>query len=100
PPIRDLHSFPTRRSSDLASVGAAFAASDRLRFSTQVDWTDWSRVDKIVIKFREQAGLNQVYNVDFHDNFALHAGGEYKATPTLRSEEHTSELQSRGHLVC
>src|SRR5437870_8073672 len=21
-------------------------------------------------------------------------------TPTLRSEEHTSELQSRGHLVC
>src|SRR5690625_6509933 len=24
----------------------------------------------------------------------------YLATPPLRSEEHTSELQSRGHLVC
>src|SRR5690625_6175195 len=23
-----------------------------------------------------------------------------KATPMVRSEEHTSELQSRGHLVC
>src|SRR5690625_5305703 len=25
---------------------------------------------------------------------------EYGHAPTLRSEEHTSELQSRGHLVC
>src|SRR5690625_6782277 len=26
--------------------------------------------------------------------------GEYILKPDLRSEEHTSELQSRGHLVC
>src|SRR5690625_7078271 len=24
----------------------------------------------------------------------------YNASPKIRSEEHTSELQSRGHLVC
>src|SRR5690625_6617441 len=27
-------------------------------------------------------------------------GDEKKKNETLRSEEHTSELQSRGHLVC
>src|SRR5690625_6102828 len=27
-------------------------------------------------------------------------GGTKKVKPDLRSEEHTSELQSRGHLVC
>src|SRR5439155_13078458 len=27
-------------------------------------------------------------------------GEEYDILPCLRSEEHTSELQSRGHLVC
>src|SRR5690606_40316770 len=29
-----------------------------------------------------------------------HQGGEAEATPALRSEEHTSELQSRENLVC
>src|SRR5690625_6872758 len=28
------------------------------------------------------------------------AGGLYRRHPAPRSEEHTSELQSRGHLVC
>src|SRR5207253_4057698 len=28
------------------------------------------------------------------------AGSNFPPTPDLRSEEHTSELQSRGHLVC
>src|SRR6266702_8716843 len=28
------------------------------------------------------------------------SGGLARTTPRLRSEEHTSELQSRGHLVC
>src|SRR5690625_6547492 len=32
---------------------------------------------------------------DWKHSFDLH-----KMTETMRSEEHTSELQSRGHLVC
>src|SRR5690625_2069383 len=36
---------------------------------------------------------------DFNDVFAFFVNGENEATIT-RSEEHTSELQSRGHLVC
>src|SRR5207253_11404750 len=71
---RPLHSFPTRRSSDLVvhrmftlimstKPPTARAASDRARL--------WERPNTTML------------------------------TPNAaRSEEHTSELQSRGHLVC
>src|SRR5699024_12096016 len=78
PSPRDLHAFPTRRSSDLLSKsplprgriknislnrdgGFAYVAAD---------WED---------------GFLNLYEVDFTD---------------WRSEEHTSELQSRFDLVC
>src|SRR5687768_18502497 len=57
---RDLHSFPTRRSSDLTTaIAATAAAAARLAFF-----------------------------------------GLVHAERAARSEEHTSELQSRLHLVC
>src|SRR5207253_8538141 len=63
PPHRALHSFPTRRSSDL---------------STCLD------IHAQVIKSRR--------NIAYF---------ERAVDPVVhRSEEHTSELQSRGHLVC
>src|SRR5437870_9419265 len=54
---RDLHSFPTRRSSDLGSQSGPPCIASGTRPSTV-------------------------------------------APTVIRSEEHTSELQSRGHLVC
>src|SRR5437870_8279212 len=30
----------------------------------------------------------------------MRRGAQWRLTGSLRSEEHTSELQSRGHLVC
>ena len=42
----------------------------------------------------KQAFKSSVRNVDFHIGYI---NGEIKK---LRSEEHTSELQSRLHLVC
>src|SRR5690606_41893000 len=71
-PHRDLHSFPTRRSSDLrsatptSSTGPARRAPGTSVFSLHC----------------EKA----------HDNPAF--------AQTFRSEEHTSELQSRENLVC
>src|SRR5437870_11519612 len=59
---RDLHSFPTRRSSDLK--------------------VDGSHINPVVVQGIDHA-------------VAVAAGGSHS-----RSEEHTSELQSRGHLVC
>src|SRR3712207_9246491 len=73
---RDLHSFPTRRSSDL---------SHNIMFACRA----WGL---------RATDLNQgvVYNVET---------AETTSDPVLtnrydRSEEHTSELQSRQYLVC
>src|SRR5690349_22607048 len=63
---RDLHSFPTRRSSDL-TVG--------------------SQLSGLVVKVL----------VDVNDRVAA---GQALAEIDPRSEEHTSELQSRRDLVC
>src|SRR5207253_6595405 len=66
---RDLHSFPTRRSSDLLTHEQGFRAP-----GVPVGWV-----------YRVSAERQRLF------------------PPTLaerRSEEHTSELQSRGHLVC
>src|SRR5687768_18041288 len=73
---RALHSFPTRRSSDLGDVGAA---RDRVAGVVGAD---------VRIVAAHLGGLAG----------ALGAG---VAEPRqARSEEHTSELQSRLHLVC
>src|SRR5436305_5531367 len=66
--LRDLPSFPTRRSSDLLDCGriSAGASAALWRSHRAADW---------------------------HDD-----GGQSAAD--ARSEEHTSELQSRPHLVC
>src|SRR5438309_4345632 len=72
---RDLHSFPTRRSSDLAMIVQAmrcFAASTG-------GWR--ARIDSEIVMARGRS---------------LAA----KTSSAARSEEHTSELQSQFHLVC
>src|SRR5207249_12172408 len=72
---RHLHSFPTRRSSDLAPMARAVLASTR-------------PIDALVEAFRTGAGVPYAdYGDDLHEAQA-------------RSEEHTSELQSRFDLVC
>src|SRR5439155_22913060 len=74
---RHLHSFPTRRSSDLPhkveGIGASFVPKN----------FDRSVCDGVIM---------------VTDPNAFGMGSVTMITP--RSEEHTSELQSRGHLVC
>src|SRR5439155_21699104 len=60
---RDLHSFPTRRSSDLTSCESSRAVRSASRRRAK-------------------------------------RGSRSNVGARSRSEEHTSELQSRGHLVC
>src|SRR5437660_11527944 len=68
---RDLHSFPTRRSSDLDFERGRPPEIDGILTAVQA--------------FARAAGV---------------ATPHLDAVTALRSEEHTSELQSRGHLVC
>src|SRR5690606_40598579 len=74
----DLPSFPTRRSSDLFALGEAGVAAVRAALVTNA---------------RQPVGVDgqteQLVLVGFE------RGGQLQ-----RSEEHTSELQSRENLVC
>src|SRR5207244_9475088 len=76
-PPRHLHSFPTRRSSDLAS--SAMAASSSFEYC-------W-------------APAGPVWDITPPDATTLMTLAPY-LNEELRSEEHTSELQSPDHLVC
>src|SRR5207253_8155130 len=84
-----LPSFPTRRSSDLEmyvyfSCGIMNTVSTvelSLRFMSAI-WNSYSKSDTARMPRTMQSG------------------GVRLRVRVPRSEEHTSELQSRGHLVC
>src|SRR5439155_20950987 len=80
PAPRPPHSFPTRRSSDLA---ARVVDDDRVGAHREVQQT----------RRREEDVGAEGLEVDLLDEDGPHR-------LETRSEEHTSELQSRGHLVC
>src|SRR5437870_8499989 len=77
-----LHSFPTRRSSDLLEVNPR--ASRTVPFVSKATGVPLAKIAAQVITGRK---LKQL-------------GATVERVPHFRSEEHTSELQSRGHLVC
>src|SRR5690606_40375654 len=85
--VRDLHSFPTRRSSDLVDpirrdVGGA-ARTDRLGGCGLV---------------ARAAERRLLYGRHHHHHWPVRK--ERHSHHRVRSEEHTSELQSRENLVC
>src|SRR5205814_8224293 len=83
PPCRPyaLHSFPTRRSSDLFGDGRRWSRAVRGRRSVRVLISLRRRLPTVELQERKgQQGQQQL--------------GQ------MRSEEHTSELQSLRHLVC
>src|SRR5947207_9870262 len=77
---RYLHSFPTRRSSDLASLRRQLRkkASVPLRPMEALSWHVLSLTSAPSISMAKKG----------------------RARKVLRSEEHTSELQSHSDLVC
>src|SRR5207253_7911990 len=85
-PARALHSFPTRRSSDLIAGG-----QDRRSQPAR-------RPRRYAGRFFRQACSTSATVI------TAYATNTRKYSPIwaspARSEEHTSELQSRGHLVC
>src|SRR5207253_10214338 len=86
-PPRDLHSFPTRRSSDLEGE------------KVQADWLFNFVKAPVPIRPWLQVRMPTFGLADEEANTVV---GYFEALDRVqvRSEEHTSELQSRGHLVC
>src|SRR5207247_9980590 len=85
---RDLHSFPTRRSSDLPAEPQEPRAEQHER-----DVVRYDRRALEVFPGPEHAGG--------HERGHAGADVDHRTTREVeRSEEHTSELQSRVDLVC
>src|SRR5699024_12820692 len=93
-----LHSFPTRRSSDLGSLTGA-VASERVteapKGSLRMDGNH-SKSAKAEGSLTATPTGGAGTKVGLSDPAALSG----KAVAQRRSEEHTSELQSRFDLVC
>src|SRR5207253_3562859 len=94
-PSRPLPSFPTRRSSDLKAE-----TWRRLTAEALPNWLQ--RALLVGFYHPSQLALTGPYVPAYFDAigrvWATH--DNQNAQEFVRSEEHTSELQSRGHLVC
>src|SRR5207253_9946513 len=94
-PLLTLHSFPTRRSSDLNHRAA--------RSCRRVQNAVYHQRRSFELVLRAVA---EVVRLDAPGDFEVAEIGGVDliqrpvSSPCERSEEHTSELQSRGHLVC
>src|SRR5699024_12172503 len=77
-----LHSFPTRRSSDLYGALCSVIGMEAMRF--------YFLTESEKLSVEEKAMYTQLIKV----------GNEQGGMFAMRSEEHTSELQSRFDLVC
>src|SRR5207248_10971091 len=100
PTPRDLHPFPTRRSSDLAGAGEItrrFGDGDAPAF-TRVK----SAVERIAIGSRSQdfVCFPQIKDGRIRSGLYHGPGANGMVVLSIRSEEHTSELQSPYDLVC
>src|SRR5690606_41946060 len=98
-PHPESHSFPTRRSSDLhlgEPHGTWQVREAHRHFMLQAPtqclplWTE-------LCERKERGLLRRVNGIHHQRNRRLHAWIRSKCN---RSEEHTSELQSRENLVC
>src|SRR5690606_41534192 len=95
-----LHSFPTRRSSDLppAPATAPRFLQPHAHALTGKDVRDIRSFALPIAKPIPQP--RQALNLQIHIVRWFHAGSLYGCERFVRSEEHTSELQSRENLVC
>src|SRR5205814_8873424 len=94
---RDLHRFPTRRSSDL---GGSMPISASVSGSAQSSTTT-AMLAIFALNFFGRPRSARSTNAS--NSRRVMTAAEQRRTwllPRLRSEEHTSELQSLRHLVC
>src|SRR5262249_58742733 len=89
--LRLPHSFPTRRSSDLKRIWVPLGTKDFASFIPQLLSED---VDAIYL------GLGGADAVNFLNQYQQAGGNAHLIGGSIRSEEHTSELQSLTNLVC
>src|SRR5690606_41469295 len=97
--LREPHSFPTRRSSDLRTTNTT-SNTDNATTNTSPGTSSTSNMN--ITSTTKQPPPN--ININSSLNTNITPGSNVPPTrihhPAHRSEEHTSELQSRENLVC
>src|SRR5690606_41334613 len=98
--LRDPAPFPTRRSSDLASSGALGAGSTEQVVTVAA--ADADAYQAIVAVVRNEFWVVRATRAvpGAGATAAPDRSGADTPSTSTRSEEHTSELQSRENLVC
>src|SRR5690606_42056201 len=94
---RDLHSFPTRRSSDLWLEDATPAENQKSFELIRQHSVTALAVGEVFNSIWDCKHLIENQLIDYIRTTIVHGGG---ISHVRRSEEHTSELQSRENLVC
>jgi long-chain fatty acid transport protein len=70
--VRHVQNWPQQ-----ASVGVGWQPMHDLKLAAQVDWTEWSQIEKIVVEFPASALPSQIYPEYWSDSWTMRAGGEY-----------------------
>lgn len=64
-------------------LGVGWQAGARLKLAGQVDWSQWSAVETLSVRFPSGVLPTQVYPEYWRDSWAVRAGGEYILTPAV-----------------
>ncbi|MGE5185797.1 MAG: OmpP1/FadL family transporter [Acidobacteriota bacterium] len=66
-----------------ASLGVALVPDRQLRVAAQLDWSQWSTVQELAVRFPANAALDQIYPEAWRDTWTVRAGAEYAFTSAL-----------------
>jgi long-subunit fatty acid transport protein len=65
-------------------LGVGVARSPRFKLATQIDWSQWSQLDTIEVRFPNGDLPDQIYPEYWEDNWSLRLGGELAVSQTLQ----------------
>src|SRR5690606_41731952 len=94
----DLHSFPTRRSSDLTHQN--MNSKQVLKYNFKYAWLTFVCCLFFMNSQSQPKPKDLTAGLSLNHEDWIYKTGEEVTVSGARSEEHTSELQSRENLVC
>ncbi|HOW27515.1 MAG TPA: outer membrane protein transport protein [Elusimicrobiota bacterium] len=65
-------------------LGYAVTPGDRWKFEFNLDWTDWSTLDKLTVHYQDPTLAPTTFKYGYRDTIAYKLGAEYKLNDPLR----------------